>query len=432
MAPSPFTDDCKITPYWWENTPLPGISRAELPDRAEVVVVGAGYTGLCAALQTARGGRATVVLDAEDAGWGCSTRNGGQISTSIKPGFDELSSRHGAERAFDILREGHNSLAWIEDFVVNENIDCGFRRAGKFVGAHNPAQYRQLGKKIDSQVAGLETGAYLVPRAEQSSELDSDFYHGGAVYPNFASVDPARLHRGILQRTIDAQATVIGRCPVLGIERDGKDFLLTTPGGSIRAHDVIIASNGYTGTQTPWLRRRIIPIGSYVIATEPLPTGLMDRLIPRDRIVGDTRRMVFYYRASTDRRRIIFGGRVSLSESDPLVTGPRLYASMLEIFPGLAQTRISHSWAGFVGYTFDTLPHLGKHDGIYYAMGYCGSGVAMSSYLGTRIGQQLLGLEQGRTGFDGLEFQTRPLYSGNPWFLAASILFYRWLDRLNI
>ena len=169
-----------------------------------------------------------------------------------------------------------------------------------------------------------------------------------------------------------------------------------------------------------------------MIATEALPEGLMDRLIPKNRIVSDTRKVVFYYRASPDRQRILFGGRVSHQETDPRVSGPKLHADMAAIFPELATVRISHSWCGFVAYTFDELMHLGKHDGLHYAMGYCGAGVGTSSYFGMRIGQQVLGLKEGQTALDGLAFQTRPLYSGNPWFLAPSVAYYRLRDRLPI
>ncbi len=432
MAHSLFTEDCKTTPYWWEETPRQPTENPGLPEKADVVVIGGGYTGLSAALQTSRGGRHTVVLDAEDVGWGCSTKNGGQISTSLKPEFGRLSVKYGKQPAFNILREGHLALAWIEEFVNYEKIDCKFKKAGKFIGAHNPHQYERLGKRIDNQISGLESEAYLIPRAEQGSELESDFYHGGAIFPEFASVDPARLHQGMLERVNQAGATVLGHSPVMAVENERDGFRVTTHAGSIWTRDVIVATNGYSGELLPWLQRRVIPIGSYVIATEPLKSGQMDRLIPRDRIIGDTRRLVFYYRSSPDRERVIFGGRVSLSESDPYLTGAKLHANMVKIFPELKTTRISHSWVGFVGYTFDTLPHLGKHEGIHYAMGYCGSGVSMAGYLGMRIGQQLLGHTEGKTGFDGLSFQTRPLYTGNPWFLAASIAYFRFLDGLKL
>jgi len=160
-----------------------------------------------------------------------------------------------------------------------------------------------------------------------------------------------------------------------------------------------------------------------------LPSELMRRLMPKDRIVSDTRKVVFYYRASPDQRRILFGGRVSVSETDPRVSGPLLHADLVKVFPELAHTRISHSWCGFVAYTFDELMHIGRHDGMHYATGYCGSGVGMGSYLGMRLGQQVLGLPEGRTAFDGLGFRTRPFYFGRPWFLAPSIRYFRWRDR---
>jgi glycine/D-amino acid oxidase-like deaminating enzyme len=195
---------------------------------------------------------------------------------------------------------------------------------------------------------------------------------------------------------------------------------------------VVIASNGYTGAVTPWHRRRVIPIGSYIIATEPIAPDVMDRLFPTNRIVSDTRQVVYYYRVSPDRQRVIFGGRVSQGETDPRASGPLLRAELVRLFPELAKVRISHSWMGMVAYTFDTMAHAGLHDGMHYAMGYCGSGVSMASYLGMRTGQKLLGLKEGRTGFDGAPFQTRPLYFGNPWFLAASVSYYRWRDSRNV
>ena len=222
---------------------------------------------------------------------------------------------------------------------------------------------------------------------------------------------------------------MVPRCRVTRIEKDGEGFRVVTARGTTRARDVIVATNGYTGALTPWLQRRVIPIGSYMIATEPLPAGLMDRLIPKNRIVSDTRRVVYYYRASPDRRRILFGGRVSHDETDPRVSAPLLHRDMAQIFPELAPTRVTHSWCGFVAYTFDELMHVGRHDGIHYAMGYCGAGVGTASYFGMRIGQQVLGLAEGRTALDGLAFQTRPFYTGKPWFLAASVRYYRWRDR---
>lgn len=426
-----FTDDFKAEPYWWEQVPRPDLAAKALPARADVVVVGSGYTGLHAALQTARGGRHTVVLDAEAAGFGCSTRNGGQISTSIKPSYDVLARRHGPQRAFDILKEGQNSLAFIGDFIRGEKLACDFSVVGRFHAAHSPSQYEALADRVENQPKGLEVDAHMVPRNEQRREIGSDIYFGGAVYEAHASVDPARYHQGLLDLVVAAGANVIGYCPALSIERRDNRFLVTTPQGVIDARDVVIATNGYTGSLTPWLKRRVIPIGSYMIATEMLERSLVDELIPLNRIVSDTRKVVYYYRASPDRRRILFGGRVSLNETDPRISGPKLHADMVDIFPQLAATKISHSWSGFIAYSFDELMHIGRRDGLYYAMGYCGAGVGTASYFGMRLGQQVLGLKEGRTALDDLKFQTRPLYTGNPWFLAPSILYYRWRDRMG-
>ncbi len=428
MDPTVFATDAKLAPYWWDHVPRPGLPEAALPAQADVVVIGSGYTGLHAALQTARAGRATLVLDAEDAGFGCSTRNGGQVSTSVKPGYAELARRHGEARAREIVREGQRSLAWLGEFIAAEGIECEYGVVGRFHAAHNAYQFEQLARAATQQVAGLEVPAEVVPRAEQRHELGTDAYWGGVLYTRHASVDPARYHQGLLQRVGAAGATVAAHCPAQSIERSGSTFVVHTPRGSVRARDVVIATNGYTGTLTPWLRRRVIPIGSYIIATEALPAALMDKLMPRNRIVSDTRRVVYYYRPSPDRSRILFGGRVSIDETDPAVSGPLLHADLVALFPELAGTRISHSWCGFVAYTFDSMMHIGRHEGMHYAMGYCGSGVGMGSYLGMRLGQQVLGLAEGRTAFDDLPFPTRPLYTGKPWFLAASVRWYRWLD----
>jgi glycine/D-amino acid oxidase-like deaminating enzyme len=155
----------------------------------------------------------------------------------------------------------------------------------------------------------------------------------------------------------------------------------------------------------------------------------MDRLMPKSRAISDTRKVVYYYRAAPDRSRILFGGRVSHNETDPRVSAPRLHADLVQLFPELADTKVTHSWVGFVAYTFDELPHLGVHDGVSFAMGYCGVGVSMASYLGTRLGQQMLGRAEGATAFDDLAFQTRPFYTGTPWFLGAAVMYYRWRDR---
>jgi len=429
-----FSSDYCESPFWWERTPRLQAEPAPLPETVDVLIVGSGYTGLCAALQTARGGRATLVIDSAEPGWGCSSRNGGQVSTGIKPDFASLERQFGHETAFAVHREGQRALSWIGDFIEDEEIDCDYRVCGRFFGAHTARHYDKLARKFESQPAGLEMKAFLVPRSEQSAEIDTSFYHGGLVQCQHAAVDPAAYHQGILERVIESGASVIGHTRATSIERsrDGAGFVVDTDRGRVRAGEVVVATSGYTSRLTPWHQRRVFPIGTYMIATEDLGDTVARSLIPSGRMIVDTRRIVVYYRLSPDGRRILFGGRVSLNETNPRISAPRLHDHMTTIFPQLQEAKVSHSWMGFVGWTFQHMPHLGRHDGIWYSIGYCGSGVALASYFGTRLGQQVLGLEEGQSVLSDLPFRTRPLYYGKPWFLSASVGWYGLLDRLGI
>lgn len=421
----------KATPYWWEDAPRAPRDDTVLPRQADVVVIGGGYTGLSAARETARAGRNTVVIDAEAIGWGCSSRNGGQVSTSIKPAFSDLSGKHNEDLAFRIRREGINALDFTRDLIRSEGIDCDWRQVGRFHAAHTRKHYDALAAAAKDQPKGLEVAMEMVPKAEQGGELASPLYHGGMVVPGTGAVHPAKLADGLASLARQAGATLISHARVDGITRDGGRLRVHTKRGDIDAGDVLIATNGYTGTPFAWQRRRVIPIGSYILATEPLAGGAR-RYIPRERMISDTRRVVIYYRSSPDGQRLLFGGRARLSENNPLKCLPKLHSMMCEIHPDLRSARVTHAWMGFVAYTFDKLPHIGNQDGLWYAMGYCGSGVSLANYFGTRIGQQIVGKPEGRTALDGLTFETRPLYDGRPWFLAASVGWFRLLDQLGV
>jgi len=426
-----FTPDFKTASYWWDRSPPEDGNDAAPPADCDVAIGGSGYTGLHAAVQTARAGLSTVVFEAEAAGFGCSTRNGGQVSTCIKPSFSALVRRYGETVATEIFREGQASLDHIAGFIREETIDCDFRIAGRFHGAHTARAFDKLAAEAEAGHPVLDTGAYIVPRSEQHREIGTGSYHGGMVLPHHASVDPGRYHAGLLAGARSAGVQIVPHCRVGQIERRGDHFLLHAARGTVKARRVIVATNGYTGRLTPWLQRRIIPIGSYIIATEPIPPEVMDGLMPSDRIYSDSRKLVYYYRASPDRTRILFGGRVSLAETEPRISAPRLHAELVRLFPELKETRISHSWGGIVGFSFDTLMHCGEHEGLYYAQGYCGSGVGMAGYLGMRLGRQVAGLGDGDTIFSRIPFRAPPFYSGTPWFLAPTIMAYRIRDRIG-
>jgi glycine/D-amino acid oxidase-like deaminating enzyme len=417
--------------YWQADVPAPSASIEALPKTVDVLIVGSGYTGLNAAIETARGGRSTLVLDAHDLGYGCSTRNGGQVSTSVKPSLEKLTKSFGAQKARDIRNEGASALEWLADFIGSEAMDCDFHRSGRFHAAHTARHYETLVRDAEKMRRDEAVQSFAVPRAEQHSELGSESYFGGVVFPQHAAVHPAKMHREMLRLATQSGAQAIGHCPVLDIEPSLDGFTVTTANGTVKARNVIVATNGYSTNLMPWLRRRVIPIGSYIIATEELPAETMDRLFPTNRIASDTCKVVYYYRPSPDRKRVLFGGRVSATETNTAASAPRLFDSMCRIFPDLRGCKIDYSWSGTVAYSFDELAHTGMHNGIHYAMGYCGSGVSMASYLGMRAGQKVLGLAEGQTAFDGLNHPTRPLYTGKPWFLPAAVTYYRWQDNIQ-
>jgi glycine/D-amino acid oxidase-like deaminating enzyme len=429
VAPSSGTEAISVTPLWMQNAVLPR-SLKSLPSHVDVLVIGAGYTGLAAARETAAAGRSTWVLDAGELGTGCSGRNGGQVAYSIKPSFSALTAKYGADLAFRICREGHAAVAHLR--ALAQEADFGWREDGCFFGAHTRKHFEAMVRDAANQPRGLEQRINVVPRAEQRSEIASDFYNGGCVYPDDASVDPMRLLLVLLERAQSSGASVLDRCPASSVNpvRDG--FEVLTPQGTVHARQVLLATNGYSGPLSPWHRRRVIPIGSYQIATEALGAERVRALIPRGRNIVDSRRVVVYFRPSADGGRIVFGGRAALAEKDPLACVSRLKRMLQKIFPQLAAVRVSNAWVGWVAYTFDTLPHLGQHNGIYYCMGYCGQGVSLAPYFGKRIGQQMLGAAQGRTALDGLPFPTRPYYFGKPWFLAPSVFVYRSIDALGL
>lgn len=420
------------SPYWHEQLGETPELCTTLPGKVDVLIVGSGYTGLSAAIETSRGGRSTLVVDSADPGFGCSTRNGGQISTSVKPSLEKLSAKYGSEKARRIRGEGVSALEWIRNFTEAEGLDCDFRRVGRFHAAHTPHRYEALVRDAEQLRSQESIECFAVPRSEQRGQLGSDAYFGGVVFADHCSIHPAKFHRELLRLALDADVEVMGHCTVTGIDRSGTGFEVTTAKGVVQARDVIVATNGYTTGLMPWLQRRVIPIGSYIIVTEELPEALIDELFPGDRIASDTCKVVYYYRSTPDRRRVIFGGRVSASETTPAIGATRLRQDMCRIFPELENVGLSHAWSGTVAYSFDEMAHTGVHDGVHFAMGYCGSGVSMAPYLGMRAGQKVLGLKEGETAFDDLPFQTRPLYRGKPWFLPAAVAWYRWKDQHQI
>ena len=419
------------SPYWWEAAAPSAAPPPALPDRVDVLVVGAGYCGLSAALELRRHGVDVLVADAARIGHAASSLNGGMVAGNLKLGRAELARAFGTERAAALLDESVRCLPFLEELIEREAIGCHYRRTGRFVGAHCPSAYTDLASRVDSIRALTGAPAFAVPRERQREEIDTGLYHGGMVSEASGALHPALYHRGLAEAACRAGALVAEETAVEAIARRPGGFALRTSRGGVVAREVVVATNGYTGALTPWLRRRVIPLGSYIIATEPLPPETARRLIPRGRMIVDTNRVLSYYRLSPDGTRVLYGGRASFRRVTAREAAPRLHAMMTSVWPELARTRVTHAWTGNVAFTFDHVPHMGVHEGVHYALGCQGSGVAMATYLGCQTALKIAGKAAAPCAFDGLPFPTRPTYTGDPWFLPVVGSYYRLLDWLE-
>lgn len=415
-------------PLWWNGLPTAPGRNDPPPATTDVAVIGGGYTGLAAARALARSGARVVVLERESIGWGASGRNGGMVLLGYKTDLPDLVRRLGLERTRRLFEDSLQAIAFVESLIQGEGIACDWRRAGHVTLAAKPAHVARLEAAGSQLERDFGHHTELLGPDRLMEELGSRRYFGGLLDPVAGAVQPAAYVRGLAAAAERAGARLAERAGVVSLLRAGGRFQLATTRGGISAHDVLVATNGYTGRLVPWLARRVVPVGSFIIATERLAADLRQRLVPRDRMLSDTKHLLYYFRLSPDGR-MVFGGRAAFVPTAVARSRDLLHAGMIEVFPELARCRIEFAWGGTLGFTLDQMPHVGRRDGVAFALGYGGHGVAMATWLGDQVGRAMAG--QGRwPALSGIPFRAIPLYAGRPWFLPLAGAYYGLKDRL--
>jgi len=424
--------------YWQTTTDFPSIAASTLPESADVAVIGAGFTGLSAARTLAQRGAKVAVLESETVGWGASSRNGGMVLTGMKLGVNQLISRYGRERTQRMYAASLASIDCVEQIVQQENIACDFSRCGHLEVACKQKHFDDYARQAEVIAREFNHALRVVQKNDLPGEIGSTIYYGGMVDEVSAGCNPARYVAGLASAAVKAGAQILEHTRVESVQRDSRQgepgWKITTSRGPLWAHEVFVATSGYTSQATPALQKKIIPIGSFIITTEILPEKLAHELSPRNRMIYDSKNYLYYYRLTPDRR-MLFGGRAAFfPETDQTIrqSAEILRRGMIEVYPQLADAKIEYVWGGTLDFAFDIMPHAGQLDGMYYALGYAGHGVAMATYQGQKIAEQMVG-DKTDNPFIGIPFPGAPLglYNGNPWFLPLAGFWYKVLDWVS-
>jgi glycine/D-amino acid oxidase-like deaminating enzyme len=425
--------------YWLTTAEFPRTNAGQpLPEQVDVAVIGAGFTGLSAARTLANRGANVAVLESETIGWGASSRNGGMVLSGMKLGVTKLISMYGRELTQRMYAASLETIDCVERIVREEDIDCDFYRCGHLEVACKQKHFNDYARQAEVIAREFNHELRVVQRRELSAEIGSSIYYGGMVDEVSAGVNPARYVAGLGGAAMKSGAEIFEHARVDDLQRESRrgesGWKITTSRGALRAREVFVGTSGYTGKSTPALQRKIIPIGSFIITTEVLPDALANELSPRNRMIYDSKNYLYYYRLTPDRR-MLFGGRAAFfPENDETIrrSAEILRRGMIDVYPQLGEIKVEYVWGGTLDFAFDIMPHAGQIDGMYYAVGYAGHGVAMATYQGQKMAELIAG-DKPENPFVGIPFPGAPLglYNGKPWFLPFAGVWYKFLDWVS-
>jgi glycine/D-amino acid oxidase-like deaminating enzyme len=421
----------KEATYWMDPHPtMKTYADKELPRKTDVLVVGSGYTGVVTALQLKRSGVDVTLMEREKIGSEASGKNGGMALAGLSTSLYKVMKKFGKEKMVRFFQESLESINCVEQLVKEGEIDCHFKRSGYLEAAFKPAHFDGLKEEQEFLATHLNHTTHLISAEKMHDEIGSDLYHGGLVEPMSAGVHPAKYIAGLIRMADVSGVDLHEHVEVQKIERVNGKFRVHTSRGPVMADRVVVGTNGYTTNLTPWQMRRLVPVESFMIATEELPPEVAGSLVPNDRMIFDTKRFLFYFRLSPDGKRMLFGGRPKQSWKPTLEKARLIRQDMLSVYPQLEKYAIDYSWFGKVCFTVDRFPIIGERKGIAYAMGYCGHGVAMATYLGFKLSEMILGKGL-NSAFAEKKSIPIPLYWGKPWFLPIAHNYFRFLDMIK-
>ena len=422
-------------PLWWRDAGSPASPEPEpLPKDVEFLVVGAGHTGLSASRTLAKSGKAVLALDAGAPCSGASSRNGGMIGGGHRLSIRQVEKQYPPDTAIPLLRESYiDSLDFALQLMKEEQIECDYAETGRFRAFWQKSEYDEAEGELARLQELVPVDAEMLPRSRQRDEVGSDLYAGGIVYFRHGGLNPAKWTFGIRDAARQAGALVQGHTRVHSIRKHGSGFVAATSRGTVRAEHVLIATNGYTPPAFSELKRRTIPVPSFIVATEPLGSNRIKDLFPNGRMIVETRERHCYFRPSPDGSRIVFGGRAALVQVPEAFARREMRGLLAQVFPDLKGVGLTHSWRGLTCFTFGMSPHIGEIAGVWHAMGYCGNGNALAPYLGHKAALRMMGDAEGETAFANTEFGTKWWHRGMPWFMPAADALFRIRDvRSNL
>lgn len=424
----------KSASFWLDTAPTISTTESALPSQpVDVLVVGGGFTGLSSALALAKRGASVALCEAGVVGGEASGRNGGQCNNGTAQDYAGLVGAYGEEKAQSFYQFYNQAVDSVERIVTSENIDCDFRRAGKIKLAAKPEHFDKLVRTHEALTRVVDPDAQLLDATQLQKEISSDQFYGGLLTPNGAQLHVGKMVHGLATRCLEKGVAIFQHQPVIKIDKTGEQrWVVTTPVQTFEAKAILIATGGSGPGPFSWFRRRIVPVGSFAVTTEPLSEALCASLFPGNRSYVTSKNIGNYFRLTADRR-LLFGGRARFAVSNPrsdLKSGQILRQSLDEMFPQLASTKIDYCWGGTVDMSADRLPKVGEHQGMFYAMGYSGHGVQMAVHMGEVMADIIDG-KQTDCPWLTTQWPAVPFHFGKPWFLPFVGMYYKVQDMLH-